>query len=196
MVYFTVTVLFLYLCFWKFCFNICCCCFFLALSTVSAVAKKLFDSSENTVNYARLSEDILLGGNKTIGLSDSDRQTIGIAKGVPVDDVPVIGWCSRSLWKPEHSYEGLLYRVREHVIYADPDKETLLFYLIVCFLSELTLCRLFSARENILNMMEKQKLVSDKYAQQMTQSYLKLHFSAERSCSLQGMTMMMTSRII
>ena len=74
-------------------------------------------------------------------------------------------------------------------------RETL-FYLIVCFLSELTLCRLFSARENILNMMEKQKLVSDKYAQQMTQSYLKLHFSAERSCSLQGMTMMMTSRII
>ena len=45
-----------------------------------------------------------------------------IAKGVPVDDVPVIGWCSRSLWKPEHSYEGLLYRVGEHVIYTDPDK--------------------------------------------------------------------------
>lgn len=141
MVYFTVTVLFLYLCFWKFCFNICCCCcFFLALSTVSAVAKKLFDSSENTVNYARLSEDIIVGGNKTIGLSDSDRQTIGIAKGVPVDDVPVIGWCSRSLWKPEHSYEGLLYRVREHVIYADPDKGDVVL-----------LDSLFSVRINIVS---------------------------------------------
>ena len=55
-------------------------------------------------------------------LSNSDCQTISIARGVPVDDVSVIGWCSRSLWKPEHSFEGLRYRVSEHVIFADPDK--------------------------------------------------------------------------
>lgn len=55
-------------------------------------------------------------------LSNSDCQTISIARGVPVDDVSVIGWCSRSLWKPEHSFEGLRYRVGKHVIFADPDK--------------------------------------------------------------------------
>ena len=55
-------------------------------------------------------------------LSYSDQHTISIARGVPVDDVPGIGWCSRSLWKPEHSFEGLLYRVGEHVIFADPDE--------------------------------------------------------------------------
>lgn len=65
---------------------------------------------------------ILVGGVKSMELSNIDRQTISIARGVPVDDVPVIGWCSRSLWKPEHSFEGLLYRVGEHVMFADPDK--------------------------------------------------------------------------
>ena len=55
-------------------------------------------------------------------LSISDRRIISIARGVAADDVPTVGWCSRSLWKPEHSFEGLLYRVGEHVIFADPDK--------------------------------------------------------------------------
>lgn len=65
---------------------------------------------------------ILVGGVKSMELSNSDRQTISIARGITADDVPGIGWCSRSLWKPEHSFEGLLYRVGEHVIFADPDK--------------------------------------------------------------------------
>ena len=55
-------------------------------------------------------------------LSINDRQIIRIARGVAVDDVPTIGWCSRGLWKLEHSFEGLLYRVGEHVIFADPNK--------------------------------------------------------------------------
>lgn len=55
-------------------------------------------------------------------LSISDRRIISIARGVAADDVPTVGWCSRSLWKPEHSFEGLLYRVGEHMIFADPDK--------------------------------------------------------------------------
>lgn len=54
-------------------------------------------------------------------LSNRDQQSISIAIGVPTDDVPVVGWCSRSLWKPEHSFGGLLYRVGEHVIFADKD---------------------------------------------------------------------------
>ncbi|KAJ7361958.1 hypothetical protein OS493_014606 [Desmophyllum pertusum] len=85
-------------------------------------AKKLFESSKGTVNYERLSMGILVGGVKSVELSNSDQQTISIARGITVDDVPGIGWCSRSLWKPEHSFEGLLYRVGEHVIFADPDK--------------------------------------------------------------------------
>ncbi|KAL9976592.1 hypothetical protein ACROYT_G013913 [Oculina patagonica] len=85
-------------------------------------AKNLFESSKGTVNYDRLSVGILVGGVKSMELSYSDRQTISIARGVTADDVPGIGWCSRSLWKPEHSFEGLLYRVGEHVIFADPDK--------------------------------------------------------------------------
>ena len=85
-------------------------------------AKKLFDSSKGTVNHERLSEGILVGGVKSMELSNSDRQVISNVKGVPVGDVPVIGWCCRSLLKPKHSFEGLLYRVGEHVIIADPDK--------------------------------------------------------------------------
>ena len=65
---------------------------------------------------------ILVGGLKTLELSDRDRQTISIACSVPDDSVAGIGWCSRSLWKPKHSFEGLLYRVGEHVIFADPDE--------------------------------------------------------------------------
>lgn len=136
--------------------------------------------NKGTLNYERLSVGILVGGVKSMELSNSDWQTISIARGVTADDVPGIGWCSRSLWKPEHSFEGLLYRVGEHVIFADPDKETLLLYLRVCFLSELTMCLLSSAKENILNMMEQQTLALRKSAQQMKQSYLKLHFLAER----------------
>ena len=57
-----------------------------------------------------------------IELSNSDRQVISNVKGVPVGDVPVIRWCCRSLLKPKHYFEGLIYRVGEHVIFADPDK--------------------------------------------------------------------------
>ena len=85
-------------------------------------AKKLVDISKGTVNHERLSEGILVGGVKSMDLSYSERQIISNVKGVPVNDVPVIGWCCRSLFKPKHSFEGLLYRVGEHVIFADPEK--------------------------------------------------------------------------
>ena len=80
-------------------------------------AKKRFDSLKGTVNHERLSEGILVGGVKSMELSNSDRQVISNVKGVPV-----IEWCCRRLLKPKHSFEGLLYRVGEHVIFADPDK--------------------------------------------------------------------------
>lgn len=108
--------------------------------------KKLFDISKGTVNHERLSEGILVSGVKSLDLSYSERQIISNVKGVPVDDVPVIGWCCRSLLKPKHSFEGLLYRVGEHVTFADPEKG------------------LFSVKESSLNMMNKQKLVLSKYA--------------------------------
>ena len=69
-----------------------------------------------------MSVGILVGGVKSMELSINDQRIISIARGVAADDVPAVGWCSRSLWKPEHSFEGLLYRVGEHVIFADPDK--------------------------------------------------------------------------
>ena len=85
-------------------------------------AKKLLETSKETDYYERLSVGILVGGLKTLELSDRDRPTISIACSVPDDSVAGIGWCSRSLWKPKHSFEGLLYRVGEHVIFADPDE--------------------------------------------------------------------------
>ena len=112
-------------------------------------------------------------------LSNSDCQTISIARGVPVDDVPHIGWCSRTLWKPEHSFEGLRYRVGTHVIFADPDKGDTVAVLESLFSVKID-SLFFSAKENILNMMEKQTLAISESAQQITQSYLKLHFLAER----------------
>ena len=142
-------------------------------------AKRLFESSKGTVNYDRLSVGILVGGVKSMELSNSDCQTISIARGVPVDDVPHIGWCSRTLWKPEHSFEGLRYRVGTHVIFADPDKGDTVAVLESLFSVKID-SLFFSAKENILNMMEKQTLAISESAQQITQSYLKLHFLAER----------------
>lgn len=85
-------------------------------------AKRLLERSKGTVNYEQLLVGIIVGGQKSLELSNNDRQSISLAIGVPIDNIPGIGWCSRSLWKPNHSFEGLLYRVGEHVIFVDPEK--------------------------------------------------------------------------
>ena len=124
-------------------------------------------------------------------LSDRDRQTISIAVSIPGDDVPVIGWCSRSLWKPKRTFQGLLYRVGEHVIFADPDKGDTVAVLERLFCVRLErIERLFCVRidgvpalfckGSVLNVTEKQTQALRKSTKQTLQSCLKLHLSAER----------------
>jgi hypothetical protein len=54
-------------------------------------------------------------------ISAKDREMISTVKDVPIQDVAQIACTARSLWKPNHGFGGLLYRIGDKVMFAHPE---------------------------------------------------------------------------
>ena len=59
---------------------------------------------------------VLVGGPKRYVLSDQQQHEIANMCSVPDDEVQDSATSYRSVWKPTHGYNGLLYRVNENAI--------------------------------------------------------------------------------
>lgn len=72
-------------------------------------AKTLYQQSQQRHSF-------LVGGQHSLVLGQSNCQKIADASDVDVSDVGGDAFCCRSVWKPSHGYDGLLYREEEFVV--------------------------------------------------------------------------------
>lgn len=70
----------------------------------------------NNTLQQQLSNGILVGGQHSLLLGDSDRQKAADVSNVDVADVSENAFFCRSVWKLSHGYNGLLYREQEYVV--------------------------------------------------------------------------------
>ena len=76
---------------------------------------KLLGKMNNALNE-QLSHGILVGGQHSLLLGDSDCQKIADVSDVDVGGVSGNAFSCRSVWKSSHGYDGLLYCEQEYVV--------------------------------------------------------------------------------
>ena len=85
-------------------------------------AKNLIEETRGERDEERLSQGIIVGGYQWCEIGIEDRQRISTVIGVPIQDVAQNAWTARSLWKPNHSFRGLLYRIGDYAMFTHPEE--------------------------------------------------------------------------
>lgn len=82
----------------------------------------LLEEARGTRGERRLSHGVIVGGQRWCEIDVQDRLTIAAAKDVLIEDVSQMALTARSLWKPDISFGGLLYRTGAFAMFAHPEE--------------------------------------------------------------------------
>ena len=87
-------------------------------------ARKLYCTDDQVHRQADIT-GILVGGAHSLTLDVTVRQTIANEQCLPITDIEEDATRFRSVWFPCHSYDGLLYREKEHAVVITQDGESI-----------------------------------------------------------------------
>ena len=82
------------------------------------MARKLHNTNEDVQSHSQ--KGILVGGRREYILDDQVKESVAVSCFTTTSNVEFTGESCRSIWKANHSYNGMLYREKEDIIIVTP----------------------------------------------------------------------------